>query len=212
MAGAPANPSVVAATLPAIPALDAKAWTPEQWLQVEAMMNALQAAYAQLAKPLNNQGLRGATGVIDPFGGTTPPPGALLCDGSAVSRTVYAALFAAIGTAWGVGDGSTTFNLPNGKAMFLRGAGSQMVGGVAYAGPALGAVQADAMQGHQHRSVISDFLGDSPGGPAAQLPAGAGADSRTTTGTPVTDGVNGTPRISSETRPVNLGVNFIIWT
>ncbi|MFW9571087.1 phage tail protein [Xanthomonas euvesicatoria pv. euvesicatoria] len=41
-----------------------------------------------------------------------PPAGLLLCDGTAVSRTKYSALFAAIGTVYGVGDGSTTFNLP----------------------------------------------------------------------------------------------------
>lgn len=45
--------------------------------------------------------------------GTTPPPYALECDGSAVSRTTYAPLFAEIGTTFGVGDGSTTFNLPD---------------------------------------------------------------------------------------------------
>lgn len=52
------------------------------------------------------------TGTILPFGGTTAPAGYLLCDGSAVSRTTYAALFAVIGTTYGLGDGSTTFNLP----------------------------------------------------------------------------------------------------
>lgn len=53
------------------------------------------------------------SGVMVDFGGMAAPTGWLLCDGSAVSRTTYANLFAAIGTAWGVGDGSTTFNLPN---------------------------------------------------------------------------------------------------
>ena len=48
-----------------------------------------------------------------PFGGTDVPYGWLLCDGSAVSRTDYADLFAVIGTAYGAGDGSTTFNLPD---------------------------------------------------------------------------------------------------
>lgn len=48
-----------------------------------------------------------------PFGGSTPPEGWLLCDGSAVSRTDYADLFAVIGTSYGAGDGSTTFNLPD---------------------------------------------------------------------------------------------------
>jgi microcystin-dependent protein len=53
------------------------------------------------------------TGVILPFGGATAPAGWLLCNGTAVSRTTYAPLFAVIGTAYGPGDGSTTFNLPN---------------------------------------------------------------------------------------------------
>lgn len=52
-------------------------------------------------------------GVFIPYGGSSAPTGWLLCDGSAVSRTTYAALFTAIGTAYGVGDNSTTFNLPN---------------------------------------------------------------------------------------------------
>lgn len=56
----------------------------------------------------------------------TIPAGFLLCDGSAVSRTTYSALFAAIGTVWGVGDGSTTFNVPDlrGRATIGSGTGS----------------------------------------------------------------------------------------
>lgn len=52
-------------------------------------------------------------GVIHEYGGDTAPTGWLLCDGSAVSRTIYAALFAIIGTKFGAGNGSTTFNLPD---------------------------------------------------------------------------------------------------
>jgi len=52
-------------------------------------------------------------GVIQLYGGTYAPAGWLLCDGSEVSRTDYAALYAAIGTTYGDGDGSTTFNIPN---------------------------------------------------------------------------------------------------
>ena len=55
-------------------------------------------------------------GAIVPYGGDTAPTGYLLCDGSAVSRTTYADLFAVIGTKYGSGDGSTTFNLPDGEA------------------------------------------------------------------------------------------------
>jgi len=53
------------------------------------------------------------TGSILDYAGTVAPSGYLNCNGAAVSRTVYANLFAAIGTVWGVGDGSSTFNLPN---------------------------------------------------------------------------------------------------
>ena len=52
-------------------------------------------------------------GAIMPFGGGTVPDNYLLCNGQAVSRTTYATLFQTIGTAFGVGDGSTTFNIPD---------------------------------------------------------------------------------------------------
>lgn len=52
-------------------------------------------------------------GMIVPFAGSSAPDGWVLCEGQAVSRTAYAALFAVVGTAYGAGDGSTTFNLPD---------------------------------------------------------------------------------------------------
>lgn len=52
-------------------------------------------------------------GVIAPYGGASAPSGWLLCDGSAVSRTTYSALFTAIGTTFGAGDAVTTFNVPD---------------------------------------------------------------------------------------------------
>lgn len=52
-------------------------------------------------------------GAVLPFAGSAAPTGFLLCDGTAVSRTTYAALFAIIGTAYGAGDGSSTFNVPS---------------------------------------------------------------------------------------------------
>jgi hypothetical protein len=59
----------------------------------------------------------GATAALPPgtltaFGGSTAPSGWLVCDGSAISRTTYSLLFAVVGTSYGAGDGSTTFNLP----------------------------------------------------------------------------------------------------
>lgn len=53
------------------------------------------------------------SGLIAPFAGETAPAGWLMCDGTAVSRTGYSTLYAVIGTRYGAGDGSTTFNLPN---------------------------------------------------------------------------------------------------
>ena len=55
------------------------------------------------------------------YGGTTAPTGWLGCDGSTVSRTTYAALFAVIGTIYGSGDGSTTFHLPDMRGRFPMG-------------------------------------------------------------------------------------------
>lgn len=62
-------------------------------------------------------------GVIVPFAGEVEniPYGWMLCDGSEISRTEYANLYDAIGVCWGIGNGSTTFNLPDLRGMFLRG-------------------------------------------------------------------------------------------
>lgn len=63
-------------------------------------------------------------GQVTAFAGSTAPNGWLMCNGSAVSRTTYAKLFAVIGTTYGTGDGSTTFNLPDMRNCFPVGAGS----------------------------------------------------------------------------------------
>lgn len=57
--------------------------------------------------------LDGLRGVCFPFGGVVAPPGFLMCSGQAVSRTNYAALYSLLGTRFGAGDGSTTFNVPD---------------------------------------------------------------------------------------------------
>jgi len=87
----------------------------------------------QMANSLD--GLVGArvapTGIVVPFAGSAAPTGWLLCYGQAISRTTYATLFGVVSTAYGIGDGSTTFNVPD-----LRGrviAGKDDMGGVAAA-------------------------------------------------------------------------------
>jgi microcystin-dependent protein len=69
-------------------------------------------------------------GAIMAFGGVSAPTGWLLCDGSAVSRATYADLFAAIGTTYGVGNGTTTFNLPDLRQRFPLGKASSGTGSV----------------------------------------------------------------------------------
>lgn len=63
-------------------------------------------------------------GAVLQYGGSSAPAGWLLCDGSAVSRSTFATLFAAIGTSYGAGDGSTTFNIPNTHGRMPVGKGS----------------------------------------------------------------------------------------
>lgn len=67
------------------------------------------------------QALLVPTATVSPFAGTSEPTGWLFCYGQAISRTTYAALFAAIGTTYGVGDGSTTFNLPDLRGRVVAG-------------------------------------------------------------------------------------------
>lgn len=66
---------------------------------------------------------RPPAGIIEVYAGATAPAGYLECDGSAVSRTTYAALYGAIGTTYGAGDGSTTFALPDLRRRVVMGAG-----------------------------------------------------------------------------------------
>lgn len=69
------------------------------------------------------------TGTVSMFAGSTAPSGWLLCQGQAVSRTTYSALFAVIGTTYGSGNGSTTFNIPNLQGRFpLGSSGSHALG------------------------------------------------------------------------------------
>lgn len=84
------------------------------------------------------------------FGMSAAPTGWLECTGVAVSRVTYAALFAAIGTTWGAGDGSTTFNLPDARGYALRGWDH---GSGVDAGRAFGSTQADDFKSHTHPGV-----------------------------------------------------------
>jgi len=93
-------------------------------------------------------------GSIAMYGKIEVPVGYLLCDGSAVSRATYAALFAVIGTAFGTGDGSTTFNLPNllGKAVFGYNSGDSNFNSIGKTGGAktVNLAHSHTMNTHSH--------------------------------------------------------------
>ena len=99
------------------------------WLKIEILEgnDYREISYSQLpSSPYSEVAYNAITipaGVIVPFGGQVEniPYGWMLCDGTAISRTEYSNLYAAIGVCWGAGDGSTTFNLPDLRGMFLRG-------------------------------------------------------------------------------------------
>ena len=82
---------------------------------------------------------------------TTAPTGYLKANGAAVSRTTFAALFSAIGTTYGAGNGSTTFNLPELRGEFVRGWDD---GRGLDTGRTIGSVQAQAIQSHNHSGVV----------------------------------------------------------
>lgn len=103
-------------------------------------------------------------GMLQPFLSAACPSGWIAADGSAVSRTTYGSLFAAISTTYGVGDGSTTFTLPDFRGMFLRGSGTNGTYST-YAGGAIGAYSADENKSHTHNNTVGvGSLGTSSSG------------------------------------------------
>lgn len=86
-------------------------------------------------------------GMVTAFAHSTVPDGWLKCNGAAVSRSTYGKLFARIGTTYGAGNGSTTFNLPDLRGEFVRGWDN---GRGIDAGRAIGTAQADDFKTHKH--------------------------------------------------------------
>jgi microcystin-dependent protein len=89
-------------------------------------------------------------GAVQAFAMNGAPSGWLAANGSNVSRTTYAALFSAIGTTYGTGDGSTTFTLPDLRGYFVRGSGTNSDG---VAAGTFGQKQTDAYKSHNHGGV-----------------------------------------------------------
>lgn len=122
------------------------------------------------------------------FAMQTSPTGFLVCDGSAVSRTTYASVFAAIGTLYGAGNGSTTFNLPDLRGEFIRGYDG---GRGIDSGRSMGSSQSYQVSAHQH-AMTNYYVGDA----GSEGPIYASNYSSTW----------GVMSVSSETRPRNVAL------
>ncbi|WP_296999553.1 MULTISPECIES: phage tail protein [unclassified Thalassospira] len=122
------------------------------WPDCEDKTQLLQAIEALISGGGSGGGVSSGSeiGSVSAFAMPTPPTGWLVCDGSAISRTEYADLFAAIGTVWGAGDDVTTFNLPDLRGEFVRGFDD---GRGVDAGRAFASSQGDEFRLHDHTAI-----------------------------------------------------------
>ena len=112
--------------------------------------------------PAGATGAAGPTGSVVMFGGATAPSGWLMCDGTPVSRTTYAALFAVVGVLYGAGDGSTTFNLPDMASRLPMGPGS--MGAVGSTEGGAPEAQRPSRHDHRHNHAAQGSLSLADGG------------------------------------------------
>lgn len=154
-------------------------------------------------------------GTILDYAANSAPSGYLICNGDAISRTTYSALFAVIGTTYGVGNGTTTFNLPNTLGVFTRGFDSV---GTTDSGRVFGSTQAGSFQSHKH--TVNDpghshalsagktvaYVGNTGGAYSGGGTKSAEAGSIASNTTGITIANTG----STETRPINIAITKII--
>jgi phage-related tail fiber protein len=127
-------------------------------------------------------------GTVIYYSANTPPTNFIKANGDAVSRTTYSDLFTVIGTTYGAGDGSTTFNVPDLRGEFMRGWDDSR--GIDN-GRAFGSAQADELKSHTHSYSRA----------AQNNRADGGSSSMTGYGTNTTGATGG-----SETRPRNIAM------
>lgn len=192
-------------------------------------VNYLMSPHSYTEAPVLSFGRENPPGSIIAYTMQTAPIGWLVCDGSAVNRVIYAALFSVIGTTFGAGDEQFTFNLPDYRGAFLRGSGTSN----GFSGPNVNVSQTDAIRSHTHSATVNDTghahtqtsSNDDFNNNSGAYPSGSGVnpnpsyaqyDSGTRTwtntinsnltGITVTIGNTG----STETRPYNYGVVWLI--
>lgn len=138
-------------------------------------------------------------GTVISYASSTAPTGYLKCNGSAISRSTYSSLFSGIGTVFGAGDGSTTFNVPDLRGEFVRGWDD---GRSIDTGRAFGSSQSDAFKSHNHATSLDGYNVEVQGGGGYTMgpgsrPQQAFAWSMTNSG-------------GTETRPRNLSLMYCI--
>jgi len=204
------------------------------WLKIEILEGNTyrELSYSQLPSSPYSEVAHNAIlfppGMVSPFAGDSIPAGWLLCDGSAISRTEYANLYNVIGVSWGAGDGSTTFNLPDMRGMFLRGvsgesgndpdADERLVlndnGG--NTGNSVGSYQGDAIRnitGAVHNNIQGhgDWGGSSEGALEWTDAKGDASWEDNTWGySGITFDASRVVPVGSDNRPKNVYVNYII--
>lgn len=174
--------------------IDASAAIALSKLATGALPTAITVASANLVTA-TQQALLPA-GAVMPFAMNSAPAGWLAANGDAVSRSTYAALFSAIGTTHGVGDGSTTFNLPDLRGYFVRGSGTNSDG---TASGTFAVKQADALKSHNHTVVDTNVANNGNFGAGGLASYPQGSITRTTSSTGDT-----------ETRPKNIALLYCI--
>lgn len=144
--------------------------------------------------PVTNPGGAVKAGTVAHFAASTAPAGWIKANGAAISRSAYAGLFAAIGTTYGAGDGSTTFNLPDLRGEFVR---SLDDGRGVDSGRGIGTFQNHQFEDHRHIS-----FGTAGGGyPTGALGPFSGSSQGAYNTWYAVDGSRG-----SETRPRNVAM------
>lgn len=153
-------------------------------------------------------------GIIYPFGGGNDkvPDGYLPCDGRAVSRTQYSALFNVIGTSFGNGDTINTFNVPDLRECVPVGAGQSTRTDIkAHDVYEVGEFKDDQFQGHKHK-IDKPYNNDGAGTYGGEI----GNGDKYHSPIPIyandiyANGTNGNPRVGSTTHGKQIGVNYII--
>ncbi len=172
-----------------------------RWKLIQPDWNQSDDSAQDYIKNKPNVSILAPSGAITMYGAAAAPSGWLLCDGSAVSRSTYADLFAVIGTTYGMGNGSTTFNVPDMRQRFPLGKASSGTG--ANLGDAGGNID------HIHTVDPPNTTSSAPSATVTGIAllgvAGAASDTHTHT-------VNIAEFNSGANNPAYLTVNYIIKT